>query len=292
MPGEASVSLMTQRHSGELYLNCSVHFPSTLVGQGVRVKRRVYVVILEGLRPEEVGEALTPNLLTLRNDGTYFPHARSREPIPDHAALLAPVLERLPALGFRTCSVQPDAEHPADAFTSHALHTAIDHSDPDLALVHFGAADPPWGIARSLAVRTSDEQVGKLVRYLKATGRWERSVLVVVAGGSAPSTGASLQGHINADSLLRGKVVVSRDQLHWTGPASDRAVALRHLESVVSRVCRPATAPVPMLVAGGDPVVRRGVCATPVSTVDVAPTVGRLFGLPEPPGGYDGEPII
>jgi hypothetical protein len=292
MPGEAAVSLMTQRHSDEFNLNSSVHLSSTRIGQGVGVKRRVYVVILDGLRTEEVSEALTPTLLALRNDGTYFPHTRSPETIPDHVTMLAPVLERLPALGFRTCSVLPDAEHPADAFTSHALHTVIDETDPDLVLVTFGDRDPPWGIVRSLAVRTSDEQVGKLVRHLKATGRWERSVLLVVAGGSAPSTGASLQSHINADSLLRGKVVVAQDQLHWTGPASDRAVALRHLESVVSRVRRPATGPVPLLVAGGDPVVGHGVCATPVSTVDVAPTVGRLFGLPEPPGGYDGRCVI
>ncbi|MGW6933156.1 hypothetical protein ACWGE0_24075 [Lentzea sp. NPDC054927] len=259
------------------------------------MKRRVYVVVLAGLRPEEVSEALTPNLLALRNDGTYFPQARSApavETIPDPASMLAPVLDRLPEQGFRTCSVLPDTKHPADAFTSHALHTMIEETDPDLVFVAFGDGDPPLGMIRSLAVRTSDEQVGKLVRHLKATGRWDRSVLVVVAGGSSPSTGASLQRHIDADSLLRGKVVVASNQLHWTGSASDRAVAWRHLESVVSRVCRPATAPVPLLVAGGDPVAGRGVSAAPVSTVDVAPTVGRLFGLPEPPGGYAGRAII
>jgi arylsulfatase A-like enzyme len=128
-----------------------------------------------------------------------------------------------------------------------------------------------------LAVRTADEQVGKLVRHLKATGRWERSVLLVVAGGCAA---VSLQRHIDADSLLRGKVLVARDEVRWTGPASDRAVAMRHLESVVSRVPGPV-APVPLLATGGG-----------LSTVDVAPTAGRLLGLPEPPGGYDGTSII
>ena len=257
MPGEAAVSLMTQRHLDELCLNCVVHFPSTLVGQGVGVKRHVYVAVLGGLRPEDVSEALTPNLLVLFDEGTRFP----RSSVPD---LMTSVRE----LGFRT--VLPAPAHPADAFTSHTLHTLIDSEDPELVCVRFGDDDPPLGMARSLAVRTSDEQVGKLVRHLEATGRWERSVLVVVAGGCAT---VSLQRHIDADSLLRGKVAVAGRQLRWTGPASDRAVALRHLKSVVSRVPGPA-APVPLLAASGDP-----------STVDAAPAVGRLFGLPEPPAG-------
>ncbi|WP_156212982.1 hypothetical protein [Lentzea aerocolonigenes] len=220
--------------------------------------RRVYVVVLDGLRPEDVSEALTPTLLTLLGEGTRF----SGTAVPD---LLTSVRE----LGFRT--VLPDPEHPADAFTSHTLHTLIDTEDPELVHVKFGDCDPPLGIVRSLAVRTSDAQVGKLVRHLEATGRWERSALVVVAGG-CPAV--SWQRHIDADSLLRGKVAVAGRQLRWTGPASDRAVALRHLKSVVSRVPGPA-APVPLLVAGGG-----------LSTVEaVAPAVGRLFGLPGPPAG-------
>jgi hypothetical protein len=220
--------------------------------------RRVYVVVLDGLRPEDVSEALTPTLLTLFGEGTHFP----RSAVPD---LMTSVLE----LGFHL--VLPDPVHPADAFTSHTLHTLIDSEDPELVCVRFGDSDPPLGIARSLAVRTADEQVGKLVRHLKATGRWERSVLLVVAGGCAA---VSLQRHIDADSLLRGKVAVAGRRLRWTGPASDRAVALRHLKSVVSRVPGPA-APVPLLVASGG-----------LSTVDDAPAVGRLFGLPEPPVGH------
>ncbi|MDT7785248.1 MAG: hypothetical protein QOF58_3667 [Pseudonocardiales bacterium] len=219
--------------------------------------RRVYVVVLDGLRPEDVSEALTPTLLALLGEGTSL----TPSAVPD-------LMTSVRALGFRT--VLPDPEHPADAFTSHALHTVIDDTDPGLVFVRFGDGDPPLGIVRSLAVRTADEQVGKLVRHLKTTGRWERSVLLVVAGGCAA---VSLQRHIDADPLLRGKVVVARDELRWTGPASDRAVALRHLESVVSRVPGPA-APVPLLVASGD-----------LSTVEVAPAVGRLFGLPEPPVG-------
>ncbi|GAA3176247.1 hypothetical protein GCM10010531_32360 [Blastococcus jejuensis] len=51
----------------------------------------------------------------------------------------------------------------------------------------------------------------------------------------------------------------------------------------------PVTEPIPFLVAGGHPAVRRGVVlSAPARTVDVAPTVGALFGLGAPPGGYDG----
>ncbi|QCU78208.1 alkaline phosphatase family protein [Citricoccus sp. SGAir0253] len=51
----------------------------------------------------------------------------------------------------------------------------------------------------------------------------------------------------------------------------------------------PATEPIPFMVTGGSPLVRRGhVSSEPVRTVDVAPTVGSLLGLGAPAGGYDG----
>ncbi|WP_255375840.1 alkaline phosphatase family protein [Saccharomonospora sp. CUA-673] len=51
----------------------------------------------------------------------------------------------------------------------------------------------------------------------------------------------------------------------------------------------PVTEPIPFFVAGGHPRVRRGVTSSaPARTVDVAPTVGELFGLPALEGGYDG----
>ncbi|MGB3444704.1 MAG: alkaline phosphatase family protein [Actinophytocola sp.] len=51
----------------------------------------------------------------------------------------------------------------------------------------------------------------------------------------------------------------------------------------------PATEPIPLVVSGGHPLVRRGlVSSAPARTMDVAPTVASLFGLSAPSGGWDG----
>jgi ectonucleotide pyrophosphatase/phosphodiesterase family member 5 len=54
----------------------------------------------------------------------------------------------------------------------------------------------------------------------------------------------------------------------------------------------PVTEPIPLVVSGGHPVVRRGrVFAEPVRSLDVAPTVAALVGLPAPAGGWDGRAL-
>ncbi|MBG6225918.1 arylsulfatase A-like enzyme [Arthrobacter sp. CAN_A2] len=51
----------------------------------------------------------------------------------------------------------------------------------------------------------------------------------------------------------------------------------------------PATEPIPFFVGGGSPRVVRGKVSTQQArTVDVAPTLGALFGIKAPSGGYDG----
>lgn len=51
----------------------------------------------------------------------------------------------------------------------------------------------------------------------------------------------------------------------------------------------PATLPIPFFVSGGWSRLRRGATSrAPARTVDIAPSVGALFGLPAPAGGYDG----
>lgn len=51
-----------------------------------------------------------------------------------------------------------------------------------------------------------------------------------------------------------------------------------------------ATVEIPFFVAGGHASLHRGsTVSDPVRTLDVAPTVAALFGLAEPPGGWDGR---
>lgn len=50
----------------------------------------------------------------------------------------------------------------------------------------------------------------------------------------------------------------------------------------------PATAPIPFFITGGSSLVRKGVQSGVAHTVDVAPTVGAVFGIGAPAGGYDG----
>ena len=51
----------------------------------------------------------------------------------------------------------------------------------------------------------------------------------------------------------------------------------------------PATLPIPFFIAGGSPLVAPGTSSTATArTVDVAPTVGTVFGVSAPTGGYDG----
>jgi ectonucleotide pyrophosphatase/phosphodiesterase family member 5 len=51
----------------------------------------------------------------------------------------------------------------------------------------------------------------------------------------------------------------------------------------------PATGPIPFFIGGGHRLVGRGSFSAAARTVDVAPTVGTLFGLGRPRGGYDGR---
>jgi len=52
----------------------------------------------------------------------------------------------------------------------------------------------------------------------------------------------------------------------------------------------PATRPIPFFISGGHPIVPRNQrSAAEARTVDVAPTLGRFFGLHAPRGAWDGR---
>lgn len=373
--------------------------------------RRVYVVVLDGLRPDEITDTLMPNLVALRSEGTWFPNARSlpvMETIPNHVMMMtgvrpdrsgvpansvydrelgeertldrpadlraATVLERVNSLGLTsgtvlskeylygifgeraTCRWEPGpivpvSGHAPDQFTKQALLAMVDEFDPNLVFCNLGECDraghsdligTTLAALRTAGVLQADAVLGDFVAHLKETGRWEHSVLFVLADHSMdwsyPGALVSLQPVVDADPLLTGKVRIAQnggaDLLYWTGERKLRAKAIERMAELVAAVpgvlsvhrpselrlgpeagelvayCKqgwrfsdpepwsnpipgnhghPATQPIPLLIAGGDPIVRQGVAVpTAAYTIDVAPTVGELFGLGEPDGGYDG----
>ena len=375
-------------------------------------RTRIYVLVTDGCRPDEVTADLTPNLHALRTAGTWYPNARSlpvMETIPNHVMMMTGVrpdrsgvpanavfdrregavrdldrpsdlrfptlLERLNAAGHRTGTVLsksylygifgtratyrwepsplvPVTNHAPDAFTTDALISMVDSVDPDLVFTNLGDIDrvghsdltgsTTLAVARTAALASTDQQVGRFVQHLKDTGRWESSVLVVLADHSmdwsVPTRVVSLAPALEADPLLTGRVQVAQnggaDLLYWTGPDADRTAAVTRMREVAGGVagvlsthlpsdlrlgteagdvvayCKagwrfsdpaawsnpipgnhghPATEPIPFFLAGGSRRVAFGEVRTDVAhTLDVAPTVGQLFCLPAPSGGYDG----
>ncbi|RBY86758.1 alkaline phosphatase family protein [Blastococcus sp. TBT05-19] len=372
---------------------------------------RVYVLVVDGTRPDEVVPALMPRLSQLRAEGTWFSGARSlpvMETIPNHVMMMTGVrpdrsgvpansiydraeatvrdldrpsdlrfptlLERLNATGRTTGTVLskeylygifgerathrwepfpiiPVSGHAPDQATTDALIAMVDAHDPDLVFVNLGDTDrvghsdltgSTLRAARTLALRSTDLQVGRFVDHLRATGRWSSSVLLVLADHSMdwslPTGVISVDAILRARPDLRSSVQIAQnggaDLLYWTGPADRRAAGLAEVRRLVTAhpgvlsvqpprelrlgpeagdliaYCRagwrfsdpevfsnpipgnhghPATEPIPFLVAGEHPLVRRGaVSGAPARTVDVAPTVGAMFGLGAPRGGYDG----
>lgn len=372
---------------------------------------RVYVVVIDGTRPDEINPVLTPRLDRLRSQGTWYSNARSlpiMETIPNHVMMMtgvrpdrsgvpanavfdrtekvvrdldrpsdlrfATLLDRLAAKGRTTGSVLskqylfgifgtrattrwepfpllPITEHAPDLATTTALIAMVDAVDPALMFVNLGDTDrvghadltgTTLRAARTAALANTDLQVGRFVDHLKATGRWERSVMIVLADHSMdwslPQRFISVDQILQARPDLRAAVQIAQnggaDLVYWVGSESRRRAGLADVRRLVTAhpgvlsvrtpselrlgsragdlvaYCKPgwrftdptplsnpipgnhghpATEPIPFIIAGGHPAVRRGqVVDYPVHTLDVAPTVGSMFGLSAPSGGYDG----
>lgn len=245
----------------------------------------------------------------------------------------------------------PGSGHAPDVFTVDALIEMVNTADPDLVFTNLGDIDRAGHAdytgtsaraARRTALRDTDTQIGRFVDLLRDSGRWQRSVVLVLADHSMdwsqPDNLVSLQPALDRDPLLAGRVVIAQnggaDLLYWTGPDGQRDRAVRHMRRAVADVegvltlhdprelrlsrlagdlvafCKaswrfsdpkptsnpipgnhghPATEPIPLWISGGHPSVERRVSQLWGHTMDVAPTVGKLFGLSEPRGGYDGH---
>jgi len=272
-------------------------------------RKRAYVLVIDGCRPEEIDSGLTPNLAALRGGGLRFPRASSMpvmETIPNHVMMMTgmrpdrtgvpanaiydrklgetrtmdrasdikvdTVIERLNRKGYRTGTVLskeylygvfgdratarwepapiiPISGHAPDHFTMRAALSMVEELDPHLMFVNLGDIDrfghsdftgTTVRVARKLALVDTDLLVGRFVDMLKSTGRWEHSIVIVLADHSMdwsrPDRVISLQASMDDDALLGGKVAISAnggaDLLYWTGPASQRTQAVKRMREI------------------------------------------------------------
>ncbi len=245
----------------------------------------------------------------------------------------------------------PVTGHAPDAATMDALLAMVSGPDPDFVFTNLGDIDrvghsdvsgTTLRAAREAALAATDQQVGRFVGHLKSTGKWDSSVLMVLADHSMdwsiPSNVVSVAQILEPRPDLRASITIAQnggaDLLYWTGEAAGRAAGLAEVAQLVRAhegvlsvqppaelrlgpeagdlvaYCRsgwrfadpyvvsnpipgnhghPATEPIPFFVSGGSPLVVRGaVSSEPARTADVAPTIGRIYGLKAPAGGYDG----
>ncbi|WLQ07468.1 alkaline phosphatase family protein [Arthrobacter oryzae] len=247
--------------------------------------------------------------------------------------------------------VLPVTGHAPDAATMDALLAMVSGPDPDFVFTNLGDIDraghsdlsgTTLRAAREAALADTDLHVGRFIDHLKSTGKWESSVVMVLADHSMdwsiPTNVISVDLILQSRPELRKNVKIAQnggaDLLYWTGPDADRAAGLAAVEQLVSAhqgvlsvnrpaglrlgaeagdlvaYCRagwrfsdpyvasnpipgnhghPATEPIPFFISGGSPLVVPGtVSSDPARTADVAPTIGDIYGLRAPDGGYDG----
>jgi len=280
-----------------------------LPAEAVGPRKRAYVLVLDGCRPEEIDSGLMPHVKALRDAGTRFPRATSMpimETIPNHVMMMTGVrpdrngvpansvfdradevvrdldrpsdiryptiIEQLNHAGRTTGTVLskaylydvfdgrathrwepapllPVTDHAPDRFTMDAAIAMVEQFDPDLVFVNlgdidrFGHADltgTTLELARQTALADTDQQVQRFVDLLKQSGRWEHSLVVVLADHSmdwsTPDNLISLRPELDADPLLAGHVQIAQnggaDLLYWTGAAAQRSAAIDRMTTI------------------------------------------------------------
>ena len=275
-------------------------------------KKRAYVLVVDGCRPDEITAQLTPNLHALRDGGMNWPRASSMpvmETIPNHVMMMTgvrpdrtgvpaneiydrakgeirtmdqpsdlkarTVIEQLNRRGFTTGTVLskeylygifgeqathrwepapiiPVSGHAPDRFTMNATLAMIEEFDPHLVFVNLGDIDRMGHsdftgtnvrLARKVALADTDDVVGDFVDMLKSSGRWENSIVIVLADHSMdwsrPDRIVSLQPVLDADPFLKGRFVIAdnggADLIYWTGPARLRTRAIQKIRSLGPR---------------------------------------------------------
>ncbi len=145
--------------------------------------------------------------------------------------------------------VVPVSGHAPDASTTQAALTMISTLDPDLVFVNLGDIDrfghsdltgTTLQAARKVALADTDLQVRRLVDALRSQGKWDSSLLVVLADHSMdwslPQQTISLTPALEKDASLVGRFAVSQnggaDLVYWTGAASARSDALQRMRTI------------------------------------------------------------
>ncbi|MBP1134699.1 hypothetical protein JOE31_000931 [Arthrobacter sp. PvP023] len=325
-----------------------------------------HVMMMTGVRPDRSG--VPANAIYDRAEGVVRDLDRSTD------LHFATLLDRLQERGLTTGSVLskkylygivgtrasyrwepqpllPVTGHAPDAATMDALLAMVGGPDPDFVFTNLGDIDrvghsdlsgTTLRAAREAALADTDVQVGRFIDHLKGTGRWESSVVMVLADHSMdwsiPTNVVSVDLILQGRPELQSNVKIAQnggaDLLYWTGSETDRTAGMAAVEQLVSAhegvlsvhkpadlrlgveagdlvaYCRagwrfsdpyvasnpipgnhghPATEPIPFFISGGSPLVVPGtVSSEPARTADVAPTIGTIYGLKAPGGGYDG----
>ena len=272
-------------------------------------RKRAYVLVIDGCRPDELDSGLTPNLAALRDGGLHFAQASSMpvmETIPNHVMMMTglrpdrsgvpanavfdrelgevrdldrpsdlrcdTVIERLNRHGLTTGTVLsksylygifggrathrwepqpivPISGHAPDLFTVEAALAMLDELDPHLMFINLGDIDrlghvdltgTSLQLARRAALIDTDLQVQRFVDALKAGGRWDDAIVVVLADHSmdwsTPDKVISLSAALEADPLLAGRVQIAdnggADLLYWTGPRRQRDRAVERMRAI------------------------------------------------------------
>jgi hypothetical protein len=143
----------------------------------------------------------------------------------------------------------PVSEHAPDLLTYNALTSMVDELDPHLVFVNLGDIDrvghtdltgTTLRVMRQAALLQTDTLVGQFIDSLKSSGRWEKSIVIVLADHSmdwsVPTNVVSLQSAMDADPLLAGNVVIAdnggADLVYWTGPGNRLDRAVRRIQEI------------------------------------------------------------
>ncbi|KRF07957.1 phosphodiesterase [Nocardioides sp. Soil777] len=148
--------------------------------------------------------------------------------------------------------VVPVSGHAPDQATMDAALVMLDEHDPNLVFVNLGDIDRvghsdlsgplSLRLARQAALAATDLQVGRFVDELVGSGRWQDSIVIVLADHSMdwsrPDSIIHLQPVLDADPLLAGRVVIAdnggADLLYWTGDPASRDAAVARMISLAS----------------------------------------------------------